>query len=61
MFRTICAWRQEYAPADASAERSATAFAVTLYTSGVATARTAERSLEARSVCTPNGPSRRLR
>jgi hypothetical protein len=59
--RTIYAWRREYAPADASAGRSATACAVTLYTSDAATARIAERSLEARSLCMGIGPSRRLR
>ena len=40
---------------------SATAFAVTLCMSGVATARVAERSLAVRSVCMRCGPSRRLR
>ena len=55
------AWRQEYAPADVSAGRSATAFAVTLCMSGVATARIAERSLAVRSLCMRTGPSRRLR
>jgi hypothetical protein len=59
--RTIYVWRREYAPADASAGRSATACAVTLYTSDAATARIAERSLEARSLCMGTGPSRRLR
>jgi uncharacterized protein YndB with AHSA1/START domain len=54
-------WRREYAPADASAGRSATACAATLYTSGAATARIAERSLGARSLCMGIGPSRRLR
>src|SRR5207248_6953678 len=54
-------WRQEYAPADVSAGRSATAFAVTLRMPGVATARIAERSLAARSVCTRSGQSKRLR
>ena len=58
---TIYAWRREYAPADASAGRSATACAVTLYTSGAATARIAERSLGARSLCMGSGLSRRLR
>ena len=61
VFRTIYVWRREYAPADASAGRSATACAVTLYTSGAATARIAERSLGARSLCMGTGPSRRLR
>jgi len=61
VFRTIYVWRREYAQADASAERSATACAVTLYTSGAATARIAERSLGARSLCMGSGPSRRLR
>jgi hypothetical protein len=37
-FRTNYVWRREYAPADASAGRSATACAVTLFTSGAATA-----------------------
>jgi hypothetical protein len=58
---TIYAWRREYAAADASAERSATACAVTLCTSGAATARIAERSLGARSLCMGSGLSRRLR
>ena len=61
VFRTIYVWRREYAPADASAGRSATACAVTLYTSGAATARIAERSLGARSLCMGTGPPRRLR
>jgi len=61
VFRTIYVWRREYAPADASAGRSATACTVTLYTSDAATARIAERSLEARSLCMGTGPSRRLR
>jgi hypothetical protein len=61
VFRTIYVWRREYGPADACAGRSATAFAVTLYTSGAATARIAERSLGARSLCMATGPSRRLR
>jgi hypothetical protein len=61
VFRTIYVWRREYAPADASAGRSATACAVTLYTSGAATARIAERSLGARSLCMGSGPSRRSR
>jgi uncharacterized protein YraI len=46
---------------DVSAGRSATALAVILCMSGVATARIAERSLAARSVCMRSGPSRRLR
>jgi hypothetical protein len=58
---TIYAWRREYAPADASAGRSASACAVTPCTSGAATARIAERSLGARSLCMGSGPSRRLR
>ena len=58
---TIYAWRREYAPADASAGRSATACAVTLCTSGAATARIAERSLGARSPCMGSGLSRCLR
>src|SRR5262249_41662933 len=45
------AWRQEYAPAAVFAEPSATAFAVTPCMSGVAIARTAERSLAAPSLC----------
>jgi hypothetical protein len=58
---TIYAWRREYAPADASAGRSAIACAATLCTSGAATARIAERSLGARSLCMGSGPPRRLR
>ena len=58
---TIYAWRREYARADVSAGRSATACAVTLRTSGAATARIAERSLGARSSCMGIGPSRLLR
>ena len=61
VFRTIYVWRREYGPADASVGRSAIACAVTLYTSGAATARIAERSLGARSLCMGIGPSRRLR